>query len=65
MKNTIKAAFKQATVKGGIAVLQLEILTGAEGAFEIIRLSGQNVILGVTPEQETINFDDETGEVFQ
>lgn len=31
---TIKAHFKQATVKGGVAVLQLEVLTDAAGAFD-------------------------------
>ena len=32
MNTTIKAHFKQATVKGGVAVLQLEVLTDAAGA---------------------------------
>lgn len=63
MKETIKANFKQSNVKGGVATLTFEVLTSAEGAFEIIKHSGENVILGVTPEQETLSFDDETGEV--
>lgn len=63
MKETIKTNFKQSNVKGGVATLTFEVLTSAEGAFEIIKHSGENVILGVTPEQETLSFDDETGEV--
>lgn len=51
MKQTIKANFKQANVKGGVATLTFEVLTSSEGAFEIIT------------EQETFAFDDETGEV--
>lgn len=35
---TIKAHFKQATVKGGVAVLQLEVLTDAAGAFDVINM---------------------------
>lgn len=63
MKQTIKANFKQANVNGGVATLTFEVLTSSEGAFEIIKHSGENVILGITPEQETFAFDDETGEV--
>lgn len=63
MKQTIKASFKQANVKSGVATLTFEVLTASEGAFDIIRHSGQNVILGITPEQETFAFDNETGEV--
>lgn len=64
MKESIKASFKQANVISGVATLTFEVLTSSEGAFDIIRLSGQNVILGVTPEQETISFDEESGEVY-
>lgn len=63
MKQTIKANFKQVNVKGGVATLTFEVLTSSEGAFEIIKHSGENVILDITPEQETFAFDDETGEV--
>lgn len=63
MEQTIKANFKQANVKGGVATLTFEVLTSSEGAFEIIRHSGENVILGITPEQGTFALDYETGEV--
>ncbi|WP_417341354.1 hypothetical protein [Gordonibacter urolithinfaciens] len=48
----IRANFKQATVKGGTAVLQLEILTSDASAFPILKLSAANV-------------DAETGEVYE
>lgn len=41
----IRANFKQATVKGGTAVLQLEILTSDANAFPILKLSGKPVVL--------------------
>lgn len=47
MQQTVKANFKQATVKGGVAVLQFEVLTDAEGAFDIVRQSGHRVFLTV------------------
>lgn len=43
----IRANFKQATVKGGTAVLQLEILTSDANAFPILKLSGKPVVLTV------------------
>lgn len=50
-------------MKGGVATLTFEVLTSSEGAFEIIRHSGENVILGITPEQGTFALDYETEEV--
>lgn len=70
MNTTIKAHFKQATVKGGVAVLQLEVLTDAAGAFDVIKQAGRTVVL--TIETEPLPFDDErpanvdfeTGEIY-
>lgn len=56
MKQTIKANFKQATVKGGVAALQFEVLTDAEGAFDIVRQSGHRVFLTVETEQQELDF---------
>lgn len=39
----IEAKFKQATVKGGVAVLQFEVDTEDSAAFEAIRKSGEEV----------------------
>ena len=59
MNTTIKAHFKQATVKGGIAVLQLEVLTDAAGAFDVIKQAGRTVILTIESEQQELDFDAE------
>lgn len=59
MNTTIKAHFKQATVKGGVAVLQLEVLTDAEGAFDVIRQAGRTVILTIESEQQELDFEAE------
>ena len=66
---TIKAHFKQATVKGGVAVLQLEVLTDATGALDVIKQAGRTVVL--TIEVEPLPFEDipanvdaETGEIY-
>lgn len=76
MKQAIKANFKQATVKGGVAVIQFEVLTDVAGAFDIIRQSGHVVFLTVETEQQEIDLtgcealpavhdvDPETGEIF-
>lgn len=57
----IRANFKQATVKGGTAVLQLEILT--DNAFPILKLSGKPVVLTVADIQDELPLDyDEEGE---
>lgn len=50
MSVQVKALFKQTTVKGGTANLQMEILTDAPDAFDLIKMSGQTVFLKVTPE---------------
>lgn len=41
----IEAKFKQATVKGGVAVLQFEVDTEDSAAFDAIRKSGEEVWL--------------------
>lgn len=46
----IEAKFKQATVKGGVAVLQFEVDTEDSAAFDAIRKSGEEG-LAVHPEQ--------------
>lgn len=57
MNTTIKAHFKQATVKGGVAVLQLEVLTDAAGAFDVIKQAGRTVILTIESEQQELDLD--------
>lgn len=70
----IRANFKQVTVKGGTAVLQLEILTSDANAFPILKLSGKPVVLTVAdiqdegeplPFDRPANVDAETGEVYE
>lgn len=59
----IRANFKQATVKGSTAVLQLEILTSDAGAFPILKLSGKPVVLTVADIQDELPLDyDEEGD---
>lgn len=53
----IRAKFKQATVKGGTAVLQLEILTSDANAFPILKLSGKPVVLTVADIQDELPLD--------
>ena len=53
----IRANFKQATVKGGTAVLQLEILTSDANAFPILKLSGKPVVLTVADIQDGLPLD--------
>lgn len=59
MNTTIKAHFKQATVKGGVAVLQLEVLTDAAGAFDVIKQAGRTVILTIESEQQELDIEAE------
>ena len=63
MANTIKALFKQATVKGGMVVLTFEALTEEPDAFPLIKLSGKKGFLQFHPDQKTFEFDSETGEI--
>lgn len=60
----IRANFKQATVKGGTAVLQLEILTSDGNAFPILKLSGKPVVLTVADIQDELplDYDDDEDE---
>lgn len=60
----IRANFKQATVKGGTAVLQLEILTSDANAFPILKLSGKPVVLTVADIQDELplDYDEDEGE---
>ncbi|MEE0331568.1 MAG: hypothetical protein UDP16_09890 [Collinsella sp.] len=53
----IRGNFKQATVKGGTAVLQLEILTSDANAFPIPKLSGKPVVLTVADIQDELPLD--------
>lgn len=53
----IRANFKQATVNGGTAVLQLEILTSDANAFPILKLSGKPVVLTVADIQDELPLD--------
>lgn len=53
----IRASFKQATVKCGTAVLQLEILTSDANAFHILKLSGKPVVLTVADIQDELPLD--------
>jgi hypothetical protein len=60
----IRANFKQATVKGGTAVLQLEILTSYANAFPILKLSGKPVVLTVADIQDELplDYDEDEGD---
>lgn len=58
----IRANFKQTTVKGGTAVLQLEILTSDANAFPILKLSGKPVVLTVADIQDELPLDYDEGE---
>lgn len=60
----IRAFFKQATVKGGTATLQFKVLTDNASAFTAIKKSGKYVILTLEDTQQSIDFDEETGEVW-
>lgn len=53
----IRANFKQATVKGGTAVLQLEILTSDANAFPILKLSGKPVVLTLADIHDELPLD--------
>lgn len=53
----IRANFKQATVEGGTAVLQLEILTSDTNAFPILKLSGKPVVLTVADIKDELPLD--------
>lgn len=59
-----RALFKQSTIKGDEAVLQFTVRMDSENAFPLMKKTGGYVILTVESEQMTIEFDDETGEVW-
>lgn len=59
-----RALFKQSTIKGDEAVLQFTVRMDNENAFPLMKKTGGYVILTVESEQKTIEFDDETGEVW-
>lgn len=59
-----RALFKQSTIKGDEAVLQFTVRMDSENAFPLMKKTGGHVILTVESEQKTIEFDDETGEVW-
>ena len=60
----IRANFKQATVNGGTAVLQLEILTSDANAFPILKLSGKPVVLTVADihDELPLDYDEDEGD---
>ena len=59
-----RAMFKQSTIKDDEAVLQFSVRMDSENAFPLMKKTGGYVILTVESEQKTIEFDDETGEVW-
>lgn len=59
-----RALFKQSTIKGDEAVLMVTVRMDSENAFPLMKKTGGYVILTVESEQKTIEFDDETGEVW-
>lgn len=59
-----RALFKQSTIKGDEAVLQFTVRMDSENAFPLMKKTGGYVILTVENEQKTIEFDDETEEVW-
>jgi hypothetical protein len=59
-----RALFKQSTIKGDEAVLRFTVRMDSENAFPLMKKTGGYVILTVESEQKTIEFDDETGEVW-
>lgn len=59
-----RALFKQSTIKGDEAVLQFTVRMDSENAFTLMKKTGGYVILTVESEQKAIEFDDETGEVW-
>lgn len=59
-----RALFKQSTIKGDEAVLQFTVRMDSENAFPLMKKTGGYVILTVESEQKTIEFDDETWEVW-
>lgn len=59
-----RALFKQSTIKGDEAVLQFTVQMDSENAFPLMKKTGGYVILTVESEQKTIEFDGETGEVW-
>ena len=58
MKQDIKASFKQATVKSGVAVLQFEVLPSAKGFMEVMKMTGGVVVLTIQTEQQELPLDD-------
>lgn len=59
-----RALFKQSTINGDEAVLQFTVRMDSENAFPLMKKTGGYVILTVESEQKTIEFDGETGEVW-
>ena len=59
-----RALFKQSTIKGDEAVLQFTVRMDSENAFPLMKKTGGYVILTVESTQQAMDFDDETGEVW-
>lgn len=51
VERAVRADFRQATVKGGVIVLTLEVLADVEGAFDVVRMAGRPVVMAVAPVQ--------------
>lgn len=59
MRNEIKASFKQATIKGGTATLQFEVLPSAKGFMDAVKMAGSVVLLTIENEQQELPLDEE------
>lgn len=58
-ERVVRADFRQATVKGGVVVLTLEVLADAEGAFDVVRMAGRPVVVAVAPVQPELELGGE------
>lgn len=63
MNTSIKALLKQATVKNGVATIQLECKLDRD-AIEVMKRTGEEMYVTFTPEQQTIAIDETTGEIY-
>lgn len=59
-----RALFKQSTIKGDEAVLQFTVRMDGENAFPLMKKTGGYVILTLEDTRQSIDFDEETGEVW-
>ena len=61
-ERVVRADFRQATVKGGVVVLTLEVLADAQGAFDVVRMAGRPVVVAVAPVQPELELEPVEGE---